>query len=580
MIINSARSRQAAAFVTSLALFGGGASLATTPAQSAAVAGDCAAPYPVAELVDDQTVSGLTVVDGTQPIEFGGTYLGKINDGIAPGLDMLMFEMDFTEDKYDKIGIWQGMSGSPVYAEDGRLIGAVAYGLAWGPSLVAGVTPFEDMDDYLAGGAGPMTVQVGDRAAKAIAADSDVTAAQASEGFRQLPMPMGLSGLSQQRLTQTKKKGPDYLKTRGTVAMGAASAAADAGPESLVAGGNLGAAISYGDITAGGVGTVTSVCDDRLVGFGHPMTYGGETTLGMMPADAVYIQGDPVGAGFKVANMSAPAGTIDQDRLTGISGSLGVLPPETDVTSTVTYGARNRTGTTASLVQEYNATITFWQLLANHDRVIDAIGPGSEVASFQVTGTDRDGAPFDIAFTERYTSEWDIAFESIFEIADIVWSLSSMEGVTIDEVTATAEVIDDTSMYRVRQIEQKRKGEWVVIDRRHPAVVSAGGTLNLRATLGSEGTKHLVPLLVPVPDTARRGGYLQVAGGASTWDNSIYRANTPAAMAEAVANMVRNDEVVANLYTSRRGRDATSVKSESQDLVVRGREYAEVKVRR
>ena len=41
--------------------------------------------------------------------------------------------------------------------------------------------------------------------------------------------------------------------------MGAASSAAAAEPEDLVAGGNLGAAISYGDITAGGVGTVTSV---------------------------------------------------------------------------------------------------------------------------------------------------------------------------------------------------------------------------------------------------------------------------------------------------------------------------------
>ena len=103
-----------------------------------------------------------------------------------------------------------------------------------------------------------------------------------------------------------KKKGPDYLQTRGAVATGAASAAADAGPESLVAGGNLGAAISYGDITAGGVGTVTSVCDDRLVGFGHPMTFGGSTTLGLMPADAVYVQEDPVGPGFKVANMGVP----------------------------------------------------------------------------------------------------------------------------------------------------------------------------------------------------------------------------------------------------------------------------------
>ncbi len=578
MKIDTARGRGAAAIVAGLALLATTASLTTAPAQSAAVAGDCAQPYPVAAVTKGQAVDGLTVSDGTTPEAFTGEVLGVINDGIAPGLDMVMARL--TSDEVDRVGIWQGMSGSPVYAEDGRLIGAVAYGLSWGPSPVAGITPFEDMDDYLGAGTAPKTVKVGNQAARAIAADSDVTAAQASQGFSQLPMPLAYSGLTQKRLNLMKKKGPDYLRTRGAVAMGAASAAADAGPESLVAGGNLGAAISYGDITAGGVGTVTSVCDDRLVGFGHPMTFGGATTLGLMPADAVYVQEDPVGPGFKVANMGAPAGTIDQDRLTGISGSLGVLPPETDVTSTVSYGARNRTGSTASLVPDFNAMITFSQILANHDRVVDAIQPGSEVATFSVTGTDRGGDPFDISFGERYTSQWDVAFESIFEIADIVWVLSSMEDVTIDDVTATAEVSDSTATYRVKQIEQKRRGQWVVIGRRQPAVAAAGGTLKLRATLANAGVTHLVPLTVAVPENSRRGGFLQVSGGASVWDNAIYRAKTPAAMEAAVANMVRNDEVVASLYFSRRGNDPTSATSDTQDLVVRGRQFAEVRVRR
>ncbi len=447
MNINFARGRGAAAFVVSVALVGAGASLAA-PASSALVEGDCTAPFPVAEVADGDDVEGLTVSEGTTPEPFEGEVLGVINDGIAPGLDMVMARL--ASDEINRVGIWQGMSGSPVYADDGRLIGAVAYGLAWGPSTVAGITPFEDMDDYLDADV-PVNVKVSDKAARAIAADSDVTAAQARQGFEQLPMPLGMSGLTQKRLQQMKKKGPDYLQTRGMVATGAASAAADAGPETLEAGGNLGAAISYGDITAGGVGTVTSVCDDRLVGFGHPMTFGGSTTLGMMPADAVYVQEDPVGPGFKVANMGVPAGTIDQDRLTGISGSLGVLPPETDVTSTVTYGDRNRTGTSHSLDQRYNADVTFSQILANHDRVVDAIQPGSEVATYNITGTDGGGAAFDIAFTERYTSRFDIAFESIFEIADIVYSLSRMRGVTIDDVTADAEVTDDTAAYRLKR---------------------------------------------------------------------------------------------------------------------------------
>lgn len=581
MDINSLRGRTAAAFVASVAL-GATATLTSVPAQSAAVAGDCAQPAPVAEVASGDEVTTLTVIKGTEPQQFTGTVLGTINDGIAPGLDMVMADFGTAGGgtEIDRVGIWRGMSGSPVYDDQGRLIGAVAYGLAWGPSPVAGITPFEDMDDYL-DGAAPTRIKVSDKAARAIAAESDVTARQAGQGFRQLPMPMAMSGLSQKRIAMMKKKGPDYLNTRGMTAMGAASAAADAGPDSLVAGGNLGAAISYGDITAGGVGTVTSVCDDRLVGFGHPMTFGGKTTLGLMPAEAVYVQADPVGPGFKVANMGAPAGTIDQDRLTGISGSLGVLPPETDVSSTVTYGARNRTGESASLDQRYNADITFSQILANHDRVVDAIQPGSEVASYAVTGTDRDDNAFNISFTERYTSQWDIAFEGIFEIADIVWLLSRMEGVTLDDVTATADVSDDTTMYRLRKLEQKRGGEWVAVGRRKPAIATAGRTLQLRATLRAPEGTQLVPLKLAIPANAKRRGYLEVAGGASTWDQGIYRAKTPAAMEQAVAAMVRNDEVAATLHFARRGRvDSTRTTSAAQEHVVRGRTFAELRVRR
>lgn len=584
MNITSRRGRTTAAFVASVALLGGAASLTTSPAVSAPVAGDCTAAYPMADFdaLVDAPVTTLTVVRGTEPIEFTGTVLGKINDGIAPGLDMIMadFETVGGDTQIDEAGIWQGMSGSPVYAEDGRLVGAVAYGLAWGPSQVAGITPYEDMDDYLGSTAPVRTVAVGDEAARAIAAATDVTRAQAGQGFSQLEMPLGVSGLTQQRLNQMKKKGPDYLHTRGTRATGAASSAAAAAPEDLVAGGNLGAAISYGDITAGGVGTVTSVCDDRLVGFGHPMTYGGRTTLGMMPAESVYIQEDPVGPGFKVANMGLPAGTIDQDRLTGISGSLGVLPPETDVSSTVTYGERARTGESASLVPDYNADITFSQILANHDRVVDAIQPGSEAATFTVTGTDADGVPFDVSFGDRYTSQYDIAFEGIWDVADVVYNLSGMEGVTIDAVTATADVSDELSAYRIKALEQKRGGTWEKVTRRKAVVAKAGGVITLRATLESADGTRVVPLVMDVPKKARRNGYLSVTGGSNTYSEAVYRADTPAEMVDAVASMVRNDQVAAYTYFRGEDSDAVDAVSESQDLVVRGRKFAEILVRR
>ena len=113
--------------------------------------------------------------------------------------------------------------------------------------------------------------------------------------------------------------------------------------DDIVAGGNLAASMAYGDVTIAGVGTVTSVCDDRVVGFGHPAAWAGETTLGLHPADAIHIQDDII-AGFKVANLGGPVGTITQDRLAGITGDLGELPETADIDVTVTQGDTSRTG--------------------------------------------------------------------------------------------------------------------------------------------------------------------------------------------------------------------------------------------
>jgi hypothetical protein len=251
-----------------------------------------------------------------------------------------MVIMDLTSAEIDRVGgIWQGMSGSPVYADDGRLIGAVAYGLSWGSSPVAGVTPFEDMDDHLAGAEAPARIPVGKRLER-IARGGDVTAEQAGRGFTQLPMPLGVSGLTAKRLAQAEGADREYLSELDTYVLGKAGASPD--PSTVVAGGNIAAAPAYGDITAAGVGIATSVCDGRVVGFGHPMTFGGRTTLSLHPADALYIQEDSLGSPFKVANIGDPAGTITDDRLTGITGCFGALPDTATITSTVTMGERSR----------------------------------------------------------------------------------------------------------------------------------------------------------------------------------------------------------------------------------------------
>ena len=580
----SGRSRVAAFVAVSIAVVGGTAATTTAPAQSAP--GDACLPaFPIAGLPglpDDTVFSGLTVSEGTTPEPFTGDYIGIIEDGIAPGLDMVMMELS-SDALTQAGGIWQGMSGSPVYTPDGDLVGAVAYGLSFGPSPIAGITPFEEMDDYLPAPAAGR-VAVPHATARKIAAATDVTAAQAAEGFRQIRMPMGVSGVTGRRMDGLVDR-PRYQKRsylpKSTYPMGAAAAPGEgAGPETIVPGGNLAAAASYGVVTQGGVGTVTSVCDDGVVGFGHPASFLGNTSMTMHPAEAVYVQPDSMGAPFKVANLGAPAGTIDGDHMSGISGTLGATPELTDVSSTVSFQDRSRNGTSHVSILDAAASTTFLTSIAMHDRVIDGITGGSELLTASIAGTTAAGRPFDIQLTDRYATTSDITFEAPWEIADLVWYLSMLQSITIEDVSMDSAVDEDSSTWRVGAIEQKRDGRWVKVGKGKQVIAQAGKTLKVRAVLtGAGGAVTRVPLSFNVPKKASgRRAHLSVVGGAWTWSEGSV--GSVAAIEKMVAGMTRNDAVEGNLFidSGRRGLERRDVSAPTAK-VVHGQKGVPVRVR-
>ena len=487
-----ARIALAAAVTAGLCLAGNG--VLATPSQAAT--GTCDPAYPIESLTAGQTVTGLTVTQGTEPGQFDGTVIGVLHDGIEPGVDMVMAKLSSPEIADN--GIWEGMSGSPVYDEaTHELIGAVAYTLSWGETQVAGITPWADMQTY-AGQPAPTAVAVPAKAARAIARATSLTTEQASQGFTEVATPHLVSGLSQRALDRAAaaRHGKAYLP-RGVSAAGRAgsdSVSADA----VVAGGNLVATASTGDVTQAGLGTVTSVCNGRVVGFGHPMNFVGKATYGLAGAEALYIQGDPLGASFKVANIGDVLGTIDQDRMTGISGALGDLPPSTPITSTMRYTPdggveRSRTGT--SVVQEPDAAAatTYYELIANHQAVLDAYQAGSEEQAWTVKGHTADG-PFHFIGDNLYTNTYDISDGASWDLPDLVYLLSSIGGVTIDQVHVTSAVTDDTTTLKIRGLQQRRGGAWVSVGKGHPAKVKAGRNLVLRLALsgGTVGKRFTV----------------------------------------------------------------------------------------
>lgn len=564
------RRRAGIAVVTTAVVAAG---LGTAPTASSAPDSACPDVFPKAELVDGDTVTGLTVSEGTTPDEFTGEYLGRIRGGIAPGIDMILARL--SSDAIDQVGgIWSGMSGSPVYAEDGRLIGAVSYGLAWGPSPIAGITPAQDMYDLLKLPATNTTARrTLDAAAESDEVDvpqsltRELVAAGASSadvdgGMSRLPLPLGISGLTGgKRMNQVKKA----LDLDGTRVYRAGAVSGAATPEPLVAGGNLAASLSYGDLSAVGVGTATAICGDKVIAFGHPMTWSGPSQLSMHNARAIVIQEDSLGAPFKIANATRPVGRVDQDRLAGILGVEGTaaIPDTSDVSSYVTVpGEKSRRGSTHISLPEAVPDLAAFHLLANEDRVFDGISGGSSAVSWTVTLLRADGTKLKYTRSDRYANQYDISFEPVWEIYEQLWMLQNneVEDVEFAHVHETANMTRAYRAYEVSRVHVLQSGKWVPLNRDKTMRVKAGTEKKFRVTLTSkELATKVVYTKLPIPKrAARHYGYIRILGGNDYYGGgfeeeffgegvSSASPSTLEGLVKKLANSPRNDQLLATI---------------------------------
>jgi hypothetical protein len=491
----------AGAFVAVPAVAAGAAGAAV----SAAAPIDCPTAFPIAEAVDGVVGTGYTVERGTTPAPFTATILGRVTDGIAPGIDMIMADLD-SPALTRAGGVWAGMSGSPVYAADGRLIGSVSYGLS-ASSPIAGITPAADLQQLLllppspalAPASAKARIKVSGALAVKLANAGGVSAAQADEGFRQLPVPVSVSGAA--------KKSAKFLKRLTATAgvrvrlSGAGTSAAASSPSEITAGSNFAAALSYGDVSIVGVGTTTFVCNGQAVAFGHPMINAGDVQFTAHPASAVYIQPDPVNGPFKVANPGGPVGVIDQDRTTGIRAELGAVPASSfAVTSTLRAdGAAAVTGSTTGVYQPWTANIAALHLQSNIVKALGAEGAGSAALTFTITGTRAGGKPFTLVRADHYSDSADLSFTAADSLNTLVTSLveQPFEPLTITGVQITGSVSSTVKQYRVTGLKVKKRGQWVTLT--GSQTVTAGRTMPMRITL----TKYRSPATVVVPLTVK-----------------------------------------------------------------------------
>lgn len=565
--------------------------VAVSPAQSAADA-SCPQAFPVDAVTKGMPVHGLTVTSGITPDSFDGSVLGVLQDGIAPGLDMIMVrvsgsEVTDTNGNVDK-GIWAGMSGSPVYTANGQLLGAVAYGLSSSPSDVAGVTPAAEMQKLLATPpafaalkrASSTNVAIPRGTASRLVAQGAMTTAEANGGFQRLPMPFSVSGISNKHLQMAADR---FGIKRPMVTGGSTSAAAE--PTEIVPGGNLVASLSYGDVTDAGIGTATAVCGGEVLAFGHPMLWSGRSTLSMHGADTLYIQKDTVFGSFKVANPSAPVGRISSDHLAGIHGLMNQFPRSVEVTSLVdSTNGNSREGKTVITHRPAVSFLSTLHLLSNADRVLDKVGGGRATVKWTFEGTRADGSSWTFTHGDRFASGRDITYSSIFESYGQMSQIlhNKFEKVQITDVHYRATYNPHFRALEMVKFEIKPAGHWITINRHRPArAVRAGTDLPVRVSvlpLSGIGDPTVVRLSVRVPQSARgRQGVLYVSGGG----DEIFRTRATSFddLLTKLANAPRNSDVTANIFFDARG--ATNQDSDSKDVgeVVSGNRHVHLVVR-
>lgn len=219
-----------------------------------------------------------------------------------------------------------GMSGSPVYI-DGRLLGAYAYGYTWPKEQgIIGITPVERMQgllDDLTGSPRPpgqppvMPLPGGDGAPQ----------------LTPLPTPLQLGGFSGHSLALVRDRW-QALGVEPTLApLGEASLPDD---WQLAAGAAIAAVLMSGDFNVAATGTVTWTDGQRVLAFGHPFLRLGNASLPFAGAH-IHTVVRNIRQSFKLSRTGPLIGTLQVDRLPGVAGEIGPLPPLADLSLTIEH---------------------------------------------------------------------------------------------------------------------------------------------------------------------------------------------------------------------------------------------------
>jgi len=388
---------------------------------------------PLAEIRPGMRGIGKTVVFGQTPEEFQFEVIDILQSGGGPiTADRLILFRMFGPLVEKSGGTAAGMSGSPLYI-NGRLIGALSAAFVWQTPRrdIALATPIEDMLQVLErrsprssrpaiyDASRPILLggRLFDRVAVASTPAQARQLAAAHAGGVAVATPavatyaIGLSPRAARILSRViEPMGHEILQGHGGRGDFVATA--------IVPGSSVGVEEVRGDVEFGGICTVTTRIGDRILVCGHPWENRGDVEY-LLTASEVVTVIRALQRPFKVGNLGAVIGVIDQDRGTAIAGTIGRYPRLFNIRVIVTdldTGSRADFG--AQMVRRRDMARIFAPLVALSatERARGQSG-GEGTATVKLTLRAR-GLSGPIVRENVFYSSQDVAIASVLDIVD------------------------------------------------------------------------------------------------------------------------------------------------------------------
>jgi hypothetical protein len=303
--------------------------------------------FPIDQVKPGMRAVGYTVVTGSEPKKFELEILGVLKGFPNPQQSAVLSRL--LGDEMSHMGVFQGMSGSPVYI-DGKLLGAVAFGYMFAKDPIAGITPIQHMIEVFEQKQGqdqkvdaPRSVSFSEivlnenskefadfvkglNGANHAGAQS-VAAPSGAQVLAPIATPLAITGVPPEVVARFAPlfQSWGFAPVAGVAGASEISELKKADANTLKPGSTIVVPLVRGDFSLAAAGTVTYRDGNRIYAFGHPFLSMGVSEFPMHEGEVVTVMSSSA-VSFKLSVPTAMVGTMRGDRSTGILGELGVAP--------------------------------------------------------------------------------------------------------------------------------------------------------------------------------------------------------------------------------------------------------------